>query len=102
MMISRAISTLLLAVFTILFTTPSANAVQLTIDNFEDMTRGRSVFIKFYAPWCGHCRAMAEDWEKLEDDWKDHDIALIAEVDCTSDGGQPICDDFDVQVSAMH
>ncbi|KAL3918649.1 MAG: hypothetical protein SGILL_004137 [Bacillariaceae sp.] len=40
---------------------------------------------------------MAEDWEKLEEDWKDHDVALIAEVDCTSDGGQPICDDFDVQ-----
>jgi thiol-disulfide isomerase/thioredoxin len=79
----------------------STSAVQLTIDNFEQLTKGRAVFIKFFAPWCGHCRSMAEDWEKLEEDWKDHDVALVAEVDCTSDGGQPICDDFDVQVRAF-
>jgi hypothetical protein len=41
---------------------------------------------------------MAEDWEKLAADWEGHAVALIAEVDCTSDGGQPICEDFEVQV----
>jgi hypothetical protein len=41
---------------------------------------------------------MAEDWEKLATDWEGHAVALIAEVDCTSDGGQPICEDFEVQV----
>jgi thiol-disulfide isomerase/thioredoxin len=52
----------------------------------------------YYNSRCGHCRAMAEDWDKLGDDYDGHDVALIAEVDCTSDEGQPICEDFDVQV----
>ena len=80
----------------------SASAVTLTVDNFEALTKGKAVFIKFFAPWCGHCRAMADDWAKLEEDWKDHDVAFIGEVDCTSDDGQPICDDFDVQVSILN
>jgi len=29
----------------------SASAVELTPDNFDEMTAGRSVFIKFLAPW---------------------------------------------------
>jgi thiol-disulfide isomerase/thioredoxin len=88
----------LLAVLSFVWTTTSpphfANALQLTVDNFEAMTEGKNVFIKMFAPWCGHCRAMADDWKKLEDDWKDHEVALIAEVDCTSDGGQPICEEY--------
>jgi hypothetical protein len=27
------------------------NAVDLTMDNFEEMTAGKSVLIKFLAPW---------------------------------------------------
>jgi hypothetical protein len=41
---------------------------------------------------------MADDWDRLADDFSGHDVALIAEVDCTSDEGQPVCEDFDVQV----
>jgi hypothetical protein len=41
---------------------------------------------------------MSEDWDKLADAFASHPIALIAKVDCTSDGGQPICQDFDIQV----
>jgi len=34
---------------------------------------------------------MAPDWEKLADDWAGHEVGLIAEVDCTTDG-KPLCD----------
>jgi hypothetical protein len=34
---------------------------------------------------------MAPDWEKLAKDWDNHDVGLVAEVDCTAEG-RPLCD----------
>ena len=49
-------------------------------------------FIKFFAPWCGHCKKMKPDWDKLMDETKDETLKLVADVDCTSDEGKPLCD----------
>jgi hypothetical protein len=35
---------------------------------------------------------MKPDWDKLMDEFKDSATQLVAEVDCTSDGGKPLCD----------
>jgi hypothetical protein len=40
---------------------------------------------------------MADDWSKLEEEWKDHPVGLVASVDCTADEGQPVCEGFEVQ-----
>jgi len=41
------------------------NAIELTADNFDAETAGKTVFIKFLAPWWGHCKKMKPDWDKL-------------------------------------
>lgn len=69
----------------------SAAVPSLTPDNYDSLTDGKTVFIKFFAPWCGHCKKMAPDWEKLSGEWEGHEIGLVAEVDCTADG-KPLCD----------
>jgi protein disulfide-isomerase-like protein len=74
----------------------SAAVPSLTPENYDSMTDGKTVFIKFFAPWCGHCKKMAPDWEKLAGEWEGHDIGLVAEVDCTA-AGKELCNSNGVQ-----
>jgi protein disulfide-isomerase-like protein len=75
----------------------ASNALELNKSNFDEMTAGKTVFLKFYAPWCGHCKSMAKDWEKLEKDFEGHEVALVASVDCTDTSTDKICSDFNVE-----
>ncbi|CAO3642069.1 unnamed protein product [Cunninghamella blakesleeana] len=46
-------------------------------------------FIKFYAPWCGHCKKLAPIWDHLAALYSDQDIN-IGEVNCESN--KELCD----------
>jgi len=54
-------------------------------------------FVKFYAPWCGHCREMQHDWEDVAEHFKENPLPgvslTVAEVDCTAgmDGSMSVC-----------
>eukprot|EP00591_Stephanopyxis_turris_P013510 CAMPEP_0195510108 /NCGR_PEP_ID=MMETSP0794_2-20130614/2852_1 /TAXON_ID=515487 /ORGANISM="Stephanopyxis turris, Strain CCMP 815" /LENGTH=219 /DNA_ID=CAMNT_0040637475 /DNA_START=53 /DNA_END=712 /DNA_ORIENTATION=- len=87
-------SSLVLA--TALAVSASANVPSLSSENYESMTDGKTVFLKFFAPWCGHCKAMAPDWEKLADKWAGHEVGFIGEVDCTAEG-KDLCETEGIQ-----
>jgi len=56
----------------------------LTADNFDSFLQGsgdNSVLVKFYAPWCGHCKSFAPEYEKAAE--KLAGKHLIGKVDCT-------------------
>jgi thiol-disulfide isomerase/thioredoxin len=36
----------------ILVTVANADVLQLTPDNYSELTTGKTVFLKFFAPWC--------------------------------------------------
>jgi len=82
---------LILLTLSSLVASSSATVLSLTPDNFDSATAGKTVFIKFFAPWCGHCKSMAKDWEKLAAEWEGNAVGLVAEVDCTA-AGKPLCD----------
>ena len=63
-----------------------ANGVSaLTNDNFDEFVKSHPyVFVKFFAPWCGHCKSMAESYaglaRKINENGQD---LVIAELDAT-------------------
>eukprot|EP00581_Thalassiosira_minuscula_P013847 CAMPEP_0183734968 /NCGR_PEP_ID=MMETSP0737-20130205/45311_1 /TAXON_ID=385413 /ORGANISM="Thalassiosira miniscula, Strain CCMP1093" /LENGTH=217 /DNA_ID=CAMNT_0025968595 /DNA_START=47 /DNA_END=700 /DNA_ORIENTATION=- len=74
----------------------STSALELTPANYDAETAGKSVFLKFFAPWCGHCKKIKPDWDKLMGDFSSSSSQLVADVDCTADG-KPICDENGVR-----
>mmetsp|Transcript_19702 Transcript_19702/g.40502 ORF Transcript_19702/g.40502 Transcript_19702/m.40502 type:complete len:222 (+) Transcript_19702:143-808(+) len=74
----------------------STTAIELTPDNFDSVTDGKTVFLKFFAPWCGHCKALKPDWDKLIADFEGSENQLIADIDCTSEGEQ-LCEEHGIQ-----
>ena len=71
-------------------------AIELTPDNWDEETTGKTVFIKMFAPWCGHCKAMKPDWDRLMEEYAESETTLVADVDCIN-GGKEICDNNNVK-----
>lgn len=70
-------------------------SVPLTGETFQTLvtTTQDPWFIKFYAPWCGHCQAMAPTWDQMAK--KLQDKLNIGEVNCEKE--RRLCKDVGVK-----
>lgn len=82
--------------FAILFVSVSADdVVVLTEENFEkEVGHDKGALVEFYAPWCGHCKKLAPEYEKLGNSFKKAKSVLIAKVDC--DEHKSVCSKYGV------
>lgn len=58
-----------------------ADVPSLTKDTFDKAISGDLTLVKFFAPWCGHCKSMKTDYEEAAAALKGK--AVLAEVDAT-------------------
>jgi thiol-disulfide isomerase/thioredoxin len=59
---------------------PTSGLFDLTDDSFPPHIETGSHFIKFYAPWCGHCKRLAPTWEDLALQYVGQEDVSVAKV----------------------
>ena len=84
------------SIFTLATLTTMALGLELTPDTWDEQTAGKTVFVKFFAPWCGHCKAMKPDWDALMTEYEGSENILIADVDCIN-SGKDLCSKVGVE-----
>lgn len=70
----------------------AGDVVVLTDADFESRLAVEDLaLVKFYAPWCGHCKKLAPEYERAATMLKNNDPpVMLAEVDCT-EAGKDVC-----------
>ncbi|VDD91578.1 unnamed protein product [Enterobius vermicularis] len=73
-----------------------SDVIPLKDSDFETESKQYEVLlVKFYAPWCGHCKRLAPEYEKAATKLKNNDPPItLAEVDCTVE--KKTCEKFSV------
>ncbi|XP_019619588.1 PREDICTED: thioredoxin domain-containing protein 5-like isoform X2 [Branchiostoma belcheri] len=75
---------------------PESKVQALDSDTFNAEVSKGITFVKFYAPWCGHCKRLAPTWDALSHKFPDQPHVKIAKVDCTTAGNKELCQDHKV------
>jgi len=73
--------------------TPNDGPVTIVVGKtFEELVRdpSKDVFVKYYAPWCGHCKKLAPIWEELAEGYASEPNLTIAKFDSTANEAEGV------------
>ncbi|CAA0809954.1 Delta-aminolevulinic acid dehydratase 1-chloroplastic [Striga hermonthica] len=78
-----------------------SNEFVVTLDhsNFKDfVSKNKFVVVEFYAPWCGHCKKLAPEYEKAASVLSALDPPVVlAKVDASDEQNKIIANEFEVR-----
>ncbi|GAB6032387.1 protein disulfide isomerase [Chamberlinius hualienensis] len=65
-----------------------SDVIELHDSDFSNLVDGRDIMlVEFYAPWCGHCKKLAPEFDKAATELLKNDPPIpLAKVDCTESG----------------
>ena len=76
----------------------SSGAIEVTPTEFRaklaQMSSSEKYFAKFYAPWCGHCKSMAADWDALA---KEETEVKLFSVDASVQSEAAVSQEFEIK-----
>ncbi|KAL2634784.1 hypothetical protein R1flu_006263 [Riccia fluitans] len=75
------------------------DVLTLEVGNFtETVEKHDFIVVEFYAPWCGHCKRLAPEYEKAATILKNNDPPIIlAKVNVDDEQNKPLATEFDVK-----
>merc|ERR1712168_344968 len=74
-----------------------SDVLELSDETFKDGVSGKDIIlVEFFAPWCGHCKRLAPEYETAATKLLKNDPPIpIAKVDCT-EAGKETCSKYGV------
>ncbi|KAJ4953199.1 hypothetical protein NE237_030031 [Protea cynaroides] len=73
--------------------------VTLDHSNFHDtVSKHNFIVVEFYAPWCGHCKNLAPEYEKAASVLSSHELPVVlAKVDASDESNKGLATEFEIR-----
>ncbi|EPZ34216.1 thioredoxin-domain-containing protein [Rozella allomycis CSF55] len=75
----------------------SSTVISLSPKNFSKrvLESASLALVEFYAPWCGHCKALAPEYQKAAKNLKN--LIQITAVNCDEEKNKGICSEYNIK-----
>jgi protein disulfide-isomerase A1 len=74
-----------------------SDVIDLTAENFDQETANFGLaLVEFYAPWCGHCKKLAPEYEVAATELKADGI-ILAKIDASAEENAPVAQKFGIR-----